>query len=135
MTVSAGAAGVCPVPDMAIEQIANFELAEYERFADFYRANWGRIDPVLAGIQKTSLPDNREQVVVDVLMTPFAPAHFDLLRKYAGPADSQRIAPIPGDLAAIRLSPDQSASIRRTEGFRAAPEHRLHTVFAIRPPA
>ncbi len=34
-------------------------------------------------------------------MTPFAPAHFDLLRKYAGPADSQRIAPIPGDLAAF----------------------------------
>jgi hypothetical protein len=90
-----------PVPDMAVEKVTSFELAEYKRFADFYRANWGRIDPVLAGIQKTSLPDNREQVVVDVLMTPFAPAHFDLLRKYAGPADSQRIAPVPGDLAAI----------------------------------
>jgi hypothetical protein len=92
-----------PAPDMAVKKITRFELAEYNRFADFYRANWGRIDPIVAGIQKNPLPDNREQVVVDVLMTPFAPAHFDFLRKYAGPADARRIAPIPGDMAAFDM--------------------------------
>jgi hypothetical protein len=92
-----------PVPDEAVELVTRFELAEYNRFADYYRANWGRIDPIMAGIRKTSLPDNCEQVVVDVLMTPFAPAHFNFLRKYAGPADTGRIAPIPGDMAAFDL--------------------------------
>ena len=40
-------------------------------------------------------------MVADVLMTPFAPSHFDFVRRYAGPADTQRISPVPGDLAAF----------------------------------
>jgi hypothetical protein len=92
-----------PVPDVTVDKVTRFELTQYNRFADFYRANWGRIDPILVGMQRTPQPDNREQVVVDVLMTPFAPAHFDFLRKYAGPADSMRMAPIPGDLGAFDM--------------------------------
>jgi len=90
-----------PIPDVAVDKVTRFEVAEYNRFADYYRTHWERIDPIIVAMKRTSQPDNREQVVADVLMTPFAPAHFDLLRKYAGPADAMRIAPIPGDLAAI----------------------------------
>ncbi len=90
-----------PVPDTAVEQVTRFESDEYKKFADFYRANWGRIDPIIAGIKRTPQPDNRELVVADVLMTPFAPSHFNLLKAYAGPADTKRIAPIAGDLAAF----------------------------------
>ena len=90
-----------PAPDMKVEQVTQWESAEYTKFADYYRANWGRIDPVLAGIKRTPQPDNRELVLADVLMTPFAPSHFDFARKYAGPADALRIAPVPGDLAAF----------------------------------
>ncbi|HEY4759641.1 MAG TPA: hypothetical protein VIH42_03585, partial [Thermoguttaceae bacterium] len=90
-----------PVPDMPVDRVTRFELAEYNRFADYYRTHWGRMDPILVGMQRTPQDGNREQVVVDVLMSPFAPMHFDLLGKYAGPADSMRMAPIPGDIAAI----------------------------------
>jgi hypothetical protein len=90
-----------PVPDVPVDKITDFELAEYNRFADFYHKRWGRMDPILVGMKRTAQPENREQVVVDVLMSPFAPEHFDLLRKYAGPADALRIAPVAGDLAAF----------------------------------
>ncbi|MBN2581077.1 MAG: hypothetical protein JXB10_18990 [Pirellulales bacterium] len=109
--------GFLPIPDVPVGKITAFELAEYQRFADFYSRQWGRIDPILVGVKRTKLPSTssspsppaplpkgegrRELVVVDALMTPFATQHFDMLRKYAGLPDAQRIAPVPGNLAAF----------------------------------
>ncbi len=90
-----------PIPDMPVDQVTAFEEAEYRRFAEYYRAQWGRMDPVLVGLVRKELPENREQVTADVMMTPFAPQHLDFFRKYAGPPSRERIAPIPGDLAAF----------------------------------
>ena len=61
------------------------------------------MDPVIAAVKRTALSDNREQVVVDVLMSPLAPQHFALLRQWLGPADAQQLTPIPGDMAAVEL--------------------------------
>jgi hypothetical protein len=93
-----------PIPDMPVEKVTSFEAAEYGRFADYYRDEWGRMDPVLVGMSRKELAENREQVVVDVLMTPFAPRHFDLLREYAGPPDDKRLAAVSGDLAAFDVA-------------------------------
>jgi len=38
-----------------------------------------------------------------VLMAPFAPQHFDFLKQWAGPADDLRLAPVPGDVAALEM--------------------------------
>jgi hypothetical protein len=88
-----------PVADTPVEAASRAEVSAYGRFADFYRANWGRMDPVIAGVKRTAMPNNREQVVVDVLMSPFAPQHFATLRQMLGPADSQQLAPIAGNVA------------------------------------
>jgi len=42
-------------------------------------------------------------VTVDVLMSPFAPQHFTVLKQWLGPADAQQLAPIPGDMAALEM--------------------------------
>lgn len=92
-----------PISDMTVGAVIAAELSEYNKFADYYRSNWGRIDPIIAGIKRTPLKDNREQVVVDVLMTPFAPQHFTSLRQWLGPADQRQLTPIAGDMAALEL--------------------------------
>jgi hypothetical protein len=92
-----------PIPDMPVDKITHSELDEYQRFGDFYRTHWGRIDPVIVAMKRTSSPQNREHVVVDVLMTPFATQHFDLLRQWVGPADMNRLAAIPGDIANLQM--------------------------------
>lgn len=96
-----------PIGDMTVGKITSAELSEYNKFADYYRDNWGRIDPIIAAIKRNPLKDNREQVVVDVLMSPFAPQHFTLLRQWLGPADQQQLTSIPGDMAALELVLDQ----------------------------
>ena len=80
-----------PIADMRVRDITQAELSEFEKFADFYRNQWGRMDPVVAAIKRTELSDNREQVVVDVLMSPFAQQHFDVLRQWLGTADRQQM--------------------------------------------
>ncbi len=92
-----------PVGDVPVEKITQSEVAEYKKFAEFYRTQWGRMDPIIAGVKRTALKDNREQVVVDVLMSPFAPQHFKLLRQWIGPADQEQLAAIPGDMASVEL--------------------------------
>jgi len=109
-----------PVPDVPVTAATRAELTEYGKFADFYRENWGRMDPTIVGIKRQALPGNREQVVLDVRMTPLARKHFDLLSQLAGPPDNQQLATISGDMARAELVMPSS---RGFIGFRdsAAP--------------
>ncbi|MBN1394234.1 MAG: hypothetical protein JW959_04370 [Pirellulales bacterium] len=92
-----------PVADVDVEKITQAELSEYARFAEFYRAKWGRLDPVIAAVKRNPLGGDREHVTVDVLMSPFDPQHFSVLKQWLGTADDQRLAPLPGDMAALEL--------------------------------
>jgi hypothetical protein len=92
-----------PVADAEVTKVTQAEAAEYQRFADTLRAQWGRIDPILAGVKRTALKGGREQIVVDALVSPFAAGHFATLGRWLGPADPQRLATIPGDVAAMEV--------------------------------
>ncbi|MEN6449567.1 MAG: hypothetical protein ABFC96_03665, partial [Thermoguttaceae bacterium] len=92
-----------PVGDVPVEKISAAEAEDYNRFPEFYRAQWGQMDPLMAGLKRTGLQGNREQVVVDVLMSPFAPQHFQLLKQWLGPAAAERLAPVPGNMAEFEL--------------------------------
>ncbi len=92
-----------PVSDMMIDKVTRAEAAEYAKFAEYYREKWGRMDPIIAGVKRTPLEKNQERVVVDVLMSPLAPEHFQTLAQRLGPADSRQLAVIPGDMAATEI--------------------------------
>ena len=92
-----------PILDMPVASVTRAEVSEYNKFAEYYRANWGRMDPIIAGVKRTALGGNREQVVVDVLMSPFAPQHFAMLKQQLGPADEQQFAPIAGNMATLEV--------------------------------
>ena len=92
-----------PIADVDVEKVSQAESSEYAKFAEFYRAKWGRMDPIIAAVKRTPLRGDREHVAVDVLMSPFAPQHFTTLKQWLGPADSLHLAPIPGDMAALEL--------------------------------
>lgn len=93
-----------PVPDTPVGKITQSELNEYKRFCEFYESNWGRIDPITVGMKRSPSGANQEHVVVDVLMTPFAPRHFEVLKKWVGNADDVRFAAIPGDIANLQIA-------------------------------
>jgi hypothetical protein len=93
-----------PVTDMPVGNVTKAEASEYRKFQEYYLTQWGRIDPIIAGVKRNALKDKRERVVVDVLMCPFAPQHFATLRERFGAADDVRLAPIAGDMAFLEMT-------------------------------
>jgi len=97
-----------PVPDVSIDQVSCSEADAYRQFCNFYRSNWGRLDPIVGGIQRQAIEGGRERIVFDVRMTPFTSENYERLQEKFGPPDSVRLAPIPGDaIAAEAVLKDQ----------------------------
>ena len=92
-----------PVPDCEVDQVSRDEADAYRQFAEFYHDNWERLDPILAGLKRHALAGNRERVVIDARMTPFARHHYETLKQWLGPADNLRLAPVPGNLGSLEL--------------------------------
>ena len=92
-----------PIPDVQVAGVSRREAETFREFAEFYQSTWERLDPVLAGIQRESRPDNRERIVADVRMTPFSRKHFEMVSQRLGPPEPRRLAPIPADSVAFEV--------------------------------
>ncbi|MCC7087325.1 MAG: hypothetical protein IT427_20175 [Pirellulales bacterium] len=99
-----GRGSFAPVPDIEFERITPAESQQYEQFSQWLRSKWGQLDPIVAGIrrQPSTMPAT-EHLVLDALLTPMAVKSFEKLAAMLGPIQMQRIAPIPGDIAAGQI--------------------------------
>ncbi len=92
-----------PAPDVPLQRVTAAEATSYRNFAEYYRSQWGRLDPVLIALKRQGLPDRRERIVLDVRMTPLDRKHFDFFAQWVGAADKTALAPVSGDMAALEL--------------------------------
>ncbi len=92
-----------PVPDVPLGKVTPSEQAAYARFAEVYQSNWGRLDPVLVGIRRHSEALGLERIEIDARMTPIDKRNFENLKRFAGPADQKRMAPVPGNAVSAEL--------------------------------
>ena len=90
-----------PVLDVPVSQVTPAEAAEYRDFAEYYLSHWGRLDPVLVGVQRTAMPGNRERIVFDVRVTPFDRRRYQMLTQWLGPPEKTQFAPIANDAIAV----------------------------------
>ena len=89
-----------PIPDVAVGHVTAAEAASYGKFADFYGAKWGRLDPVMIGLKRQALPQRRERVNIDIRMMPLDRRHYEFLSQWVGAPEKIRLAAVPGDVAA-----------------------------------
>jgi len=89
-----------PAADVEVTAVTSDETRDYERFREFYSAEWGRVDPMMITIRRTPLPENRERLTLDVRMTPLNRRSFERLSQSLGPPETKRLAPLADDLAA-----------------------------------
>jgi len=92
-----------PIPDMEVARVTPPEAAAYQQLADLARTRWGRLDPILAGIRRQSLQQDRDRVTVDLRMTPLDKSHVELLGRFVGPADPKRVTPMAEDSLALEV--------------------------------
>ncbi|NLY00711.1 MAG: hypothetical protein GXY83_31845 [Rhodopirellula sp.] len=90
-----------PIPDVPVAAATAAESEAFREFAEFYRANWQRLDPIVVGIKRHALAGRRERIVIDARMTPMAKANYEQIAKNFGPADARQLKPVPGDIIAL----------------------------------
>jgi hypothetical protein len=90
-----------PIPDVEVTKVTPSEADQYRQFNTFYQANWQRLEPILVGLQRTATSGNRDRIVIDARMTPIQRVQFELLNQFVGPADTMRLAPVPGDVVSM----------------------------------
>jgi hypothetical protein len=125
-----------PISDVEIEQVTRAEAAEYRKFADYYTAEWGPMDPVVAAVRQEPLPEGKlERVVVDLQAAPLSQKLINKLAQWLGPPTDQRLAQVPGNVVSFE-------AVLRGGTFFAAGDHHLFgalrdadTAFALDPNA
>ncbi len=90
-----------PILDVSVENVTATEAADYRQFVEYYGRNWGNLDPVVIGVQRSNPEKKLEKVVVDARMMPFSRSNFDRLQQRFGPADTYQLAPIPQNLGSF----------------------------------
>ncbi|MEX2112408.1 MAG: hypothetical protein WD845_04440, partial [Pirellulales bacterium] len=108
-----------PVPDVPVEKATPDELRDYRQFAESYDAAWGAMDPIVAGVRREELPGGKlERVILDAKAAPLSERHVQMLNQWLGPATTQRLAPIEGNIVSFE-------AVMRGGSFFAGEEHHL----------
>jgi len=90
-----------PVPDTPVGRVTRAEASAVLRFQDQYLENWGgQMDPIMVGITRQKVNDELDRVTIDAQARPFSASHYDMLGQLLGPPVPDRVAPMPGDIAA-----------------------------------
>jgi hypothetical protein len=88
-----------PVPDVEVTRVTPAEAEAYARFAEYYATQFGPIEPIMVSMRRTALEGGRrERVVVDAVLGPLNRRRYESIAQRLGTADTQRIAPVPGDV-------------------------------------
>jgi hypothetical protein len=92
-----------PVPDVEITGLTPSEVKGYEQFAQMYARQWQRMDPVIVGIRRQDRPkendsSDRERIMMDVHISPYAQQHYGWLVGFLSPPDKTRLVPVAGNL-------------------------------------
>jgi hypothetical protein len=90
-----------PVPDMPLGSVTRSEAAAYEKFAESFQSQVGRMDPIVAAVKQLGIENDRERVQFAARMLPLAPRHYSLAMRLLGPAEKQRLAPVPSDMLTV----------------------------------
>ncbi len=99
-----------PIPDLPVQQVSRAEAASYARFLAYAQENWGRVEPILVGLQRKSLTNKeqgagkREQVVIDARMTPLQRRRIEMLAKIVGPIAKDQLALVTGNMGTFEAS-------------------------------
>ncbi len=93
-----------PVPDVPVRQVSKAEAASYARFVAYAQENWDRVEPMLVGLKRKTLPGKQEQVVIDARMTPLQRRRIEMLARIVGPIANDQLAAVPGNMGSLEAS-------------------------------
>ncbi len=99
-----------PIPDIAVQRLTHSEVLDYQKFADQYRRQWGRVDPLAVRISSGVARGDAAEVNLSIYVTPYARERYAFLARQLAPATTWHITPSADDVMGI------SATLRARDG-------------------
>jgi hypothetical protein len=94
-----------PIPDVPLRAITPTEAKLYDRAARFLKSNWQQMDPLLLGVKRYALDQERmERVVIDANVSPIAEEKYGWVLSMLGPPVNVRIQSNPSDVLTMQMS-------------------------------
>ena len=93
-----------PIPDVKIDGVTRAEADRVARLAEAYATTWRRMDPLMVGIRRTALDDNRERIVIDGELSPLDETKYGWILSMLGPPTREMITPAEGDIVSMQMS-------------------------------
>jgi hypothetical protein len=93
-----------PIPDV---KLAGITAAEAERIAALnsaYSSQWKRMDPLMVGVRRTALDDNRERIVIDGELAPLDESKYGWVLSMLGPPTREMVTPAKNDIVSMQIS-------------------------------
>lgn len=101
-----------PICDLQITKATADEVSNYERFANHYRSQYRRMDPVAVVISHQQTAGGREQVQVEITVTPFALGTYATIQNALSEPQQARIVGPADELLSLRASLRTSQHLR-----------------------
>lgn len=101
-----------PICDLQITKATADEVSNYARFANHYRSQYRRMDPVAVVVSHQKAAGGREQVAVEVTVTPFALGTYATIQNILSEPQKSRIVGPADELLSLRASMRTSQQMR-----------------------
>ncbi len=94
-----------PIPDMPLSAITPTETELFNRCARFLQDEWQQMDPLMIGIKRYALEQERhERVVIDAHVSPLAEEKYGWVLSMVGPPSEVKIQSNPTDVITVQMS-------------------------------
>src|SRR5690606_4678939 len=94
-----------PIPDMPLTAITPTEAELYERGARFLASHWTQLDPLLLGVKRYALEQERmERIAIDANVSPIAEEKYGWVLSMLGPPVDVQIQSDPSDVLTMQMS-------------------------------
>ena len=93
-----------PIPDVKIAGITAAEAERIDALNAAYTSQWRRMDPLMVGIRRTALDDNRERIVIDGELAPLDESKYGWVMSLLGPPTREMVTPAKSDIVTMQIS-------------------------------
>jgi hypothetical protein len=93
-----------PIPDVKLAGVTAAEAQRAAALAEAYAGQWRRLEPLMVGIRRTALDDNRERLIIDGELAPLDESKYGWVLSMLGPPTREMITPAGGDIVSMQIS-------------------------------
>jgi hypothetical protein len=93
-----------PIPDVKLAGITAGEAERISALNEAYAGQWRRMDPLMVGIRRTALDDNRERILIDGELAPLDETKYGWILSMLGPPTREMVTPARNDIVSMQIS-------------------------------